>query len=138
VVISIISMIQGSIVAAANPPPAPDLTSNPLIVLLIGSIIGSISPLLVVYITNKQQLKRDQTSHKMQLAREKEANTRFLKEAKRERLRNYFKALLNTADTYQVEVQQMNHVPNSAIVLLTGEDEVMNEIALEGVGSDVL
>jgi hypothetical protein len=127
---------SGVIVAAASS--SPDLFSSPLLLLVLGDIIGTFTSLLAVHITNKQQLKRDELAHKRQLDREQEAHRRALKDAQIERLRSPYRVLLNTADKYQVEAQQHHHLANYANVPVTGVDEAVNEIVLEGVGADVL
>ncbi len=60
------------------------------------------------------------------------------KETKRERLFNAYKVILNAADKYQFEMQQLNHMPSSMNISLTGVDEAVTEITLEDVGTDVL
>jgi len=60
------------------------------------------------------------------------------KEIKRERLFNAYKVILNAADKYQFEMQQLNHMPSSMNISLTGVDEAVTEITLEDVGTDVL
>src|SRR5260370_20071857 len=57
---------------------------------------------------------------------------------KRERLFNAYKVILNAADKYQYEAQQLNHMPNAMNVSLDGVDEVVNEISLEDDDTDVL
>lgn len=133
-------MILGSTIAAASPPPAPapDFFSSPLFGAIVGSLITAALSYLLSLHLNRQQKQRDDRAYKRQVEREKEAYIRSLRDAKRERLRTSFKVLLNAADAYQVEAQQMNHIPNPANISLTGVDEVVNEITLEGVGTDVL
>jgi CHAT domain len=60
------------------------------------------------------------------------------KKMKRERLFNAYKVILNAANTYQVETQQINHIASPANISLTGVDEAVNEISLEDVDTDVL
>jgi hypothetical protein len=137
VFITLTSVILGSTIAAASPPPAPELTTNPLVLLLIGSIIGSISPLLVVYITNRYQLGRDKLAHERQVEREQVTYERSLKDAKRERLRKSYKTLLDATNEYQFEIEQINHMPSSANISVTGVDEAVTEIILDDDGADV-
>lgn len=68
----------------------------------------------------------------------KDANQRSLKDAKRERLQSSYQVLLNAADSYQFEAQQINHIASPANISLTGVDEAVNEISLEDVDTDVL
>ena len=100
-----------------------DITANPLVGVVIGGIIALAASLLA----GRQQLKRDQEAYK-----------RSLKDAKRERLRSSYKVLLNAADKYQFEIQQITHIPSEVNIALTGVDEAVTEISLEDIGTDVL
>ena len=83
-------------------------------------------------------MEREDLAYKRQLEREQEAYRRSLKDAKMGRLRSAYRILLNTADKYQVEAQQINHQSSPANISLTGVDEAVNEVTLEGVSADVL
>ena len=123
------AVILGSSVAAASSPPALELTTNPLFLLLLGNIIGAVISLLAVYVTYKQQLRRDELTYQRQVEREQAAYIRSLKDAKRERLRESYKTLLNTADKYHYEIQQITHMPDAVNITLTGVDEAVTEIS---------
>lgn len=125
-------------IAATSATPAPDFFSSQIFGVIVGSILTALLSFLLSLHLNRQQNLRDDRAYERQMARENEAYIRSLKAAKRERLRSSFKVLLNAADTYQVEAQQMNHVPNPSNISLTGVDEAVNEVTLEGVGADVL
>jgi hypothetical protein len=60
------------------------------------------------------------------------------KKMKRERLFNAYKVILNAADKYQFEAQQLHHMPNAMNISLDGVDEAVNEISLENDDTDVL
>lgn len=60
------------------------------------------------------------------------------KKMKRERLFNAYKVILNAADKYQFEAQQITHMPSAANIALTGVDEAVNEISLEDDDTYVL
>jgi len=60
------------------------------------------------------------------------------KQMKRERLFNEYKVILNAADKYKFEIEQLNHMPGSANISLDGVDEAVTEITLEDVDTDVL
>ncbi len=60
------------------------------------------------------------------------------KQMKRERLFNAYKVILNVADKYQFETQQINHMPNAVNISLDGVDEAVSEITLEDIDTDVL
>ena len=53
------------------------------------------------------------------------------KTRKKERLFNAYKVILNAADKYQFEAQQLNHMPNAMNISLDGVDEAVNDISLE-------
>ena len=125
-------------IATANATPSPEFFSSQLFGVMIGSILTALLSFLLSLHLNRQQNLRDDRAHKRQMARENEAYIRSLNAAKGERLRSSFKVLLNAADTYQVEAQQMNHIPNLGNISLTGIDEAVNEVTLEGVSADVL
>src|SRR6266567_508476 len=91
--------------------PSPDFTSNPLVDVVIGGIIAAFASFIGIYFTNKQQFKRDKQVYQQQVEREQAAYTRSLKDAKRERLRNSYKILLNVAAQYQFEIQQITRTP---------------------------
>jgi hypothetical protein len=116
----------------------PDFFSSQLFGGIVGSILTALLSFLLNLHLNRQQNLRDSRAHERQIARENEAYVRTIKAAKRERLRSAFKVLLNAADIYQVEAQQMNHVPDPSNISLTGIDEVVNDVTLEGVEADVL
>src|SRR5260221_4413817 len=118
--------------------PAPDFTSNPLVDVVIGGIIAACASFVGIYFTNRQQFKRDKQAYQQQIEREHAAYVRSLKDAKRERLRTSYKVLLNAAEKYQYEVQQITHMPNAANIALTGVDEAVTEISLEDIDTDVL
>lgn len=118
--------------------PSPDFTSNPLVDIVIGGIIAACASFIGIYFTNKQQFKRDQQAYQQQIEREQAAYTRSLKDAKRERLRNSYKILLNVAAQYQFEIQQITRTPSEANIALTGVNEAVTEISLEDIDTDVL
>ncbi len=60
------------------------------------------------------------------------------KKMKRERLLNAYKVILNAADKYQIEAQQITYMPNAMNISLDGVDEAVNEISLEDDDTDVL
>jgi hypothetical protein len=60
------------------------------------------------------------------------------KQRKRERLFNAYKVILNAADKYQFEAQQITHMPNAMNISLDGVVEAVNEISLEDDDTDVL
>jgi hypothetical protein len=57
---------------------------------------------------------------------------------KRERLFNAYKVILNAADKYQFETQQINHMPSAVNLSLDGLDEAVTEITLEDIDFGVL
>jgi len=118
--------------------PSPDFTSNPLVDVVIGGIIAAFASFVGIYFTNRQQFKRDNQAYQQQVEREQVAYARSLKDARRERLRNSYKVLLNAADKYQYEIQRIAHMPNAANIALTGVDEAVTEISLEDIDTDVL
>jgi uncharacterized protein HemX len=121
----------------SSPAPSPDFTANPLVVVVIGGIIAAGATLFGIYLTNRQQFKRDQRAYQQQIEREQAAYARSLKDAKRERLRNSYEVLLNAADKYQYEAQQITHMPDAMNISLDGIDEAVNEISEED-DTDVL
>ena len=94
--------------------------------------------LIQVAKTRAANIERDKQAYPQQIEREQGAYERSLKDAKRERLRNAYKVLLNVADKYQFEAQQINHMPDAMNISLVGEDEAVNEISLEDDDTDVL
>lgn len=82
-----------------------DFTSNPLVDVGIGGIIAAISSVLGIYLTNKQQVKRDKQAYEQQKEREQTAYVLNIKDAKRERLRNSYKVILNAAEEYQSVIE---------------------------------
>lgn len=117
--------------------PVSDFLSSQLFGVIVGSLLtASLSFLLSLHL-NRQQNQRDDRAHERQVEREKETYIRSLKDAKRERLRTSYKALLNAADAYQVEAQQITHMPSAANITLTGVDEAVTEISLEDSDTDV-
>ncbi len=139
----------GIIIAAVSPAPAPSFFSSQLFGIIIGGVISAVVSFAGSWIIYKQQQQRDrdayarqvereELAYKRQLEREQRAYRRSLKNEKVERLRSSYRILLNTADAYQVEAQQLNHLPSPGNISLTGVDEAVNEVTLEGVGADVL
>jgi hypothetical protein len=130
------------LISASNPPTSQttfsDFTSNPLVDVVIGGMIAAFASLITVSLTNRQQFKRDNQAYQQQIEREKAAYARSLKDAKRERLRNSYKVLLNAADKYQYEIQQITHIPSEANIALIGVDDAMTEIYLEDIDNDVV
>jgi hypothetical protein len=122
----------------STPAPSPDFTSNPLVDVVIGGIIAASASFMGIYFTNRQQFKREKQAYQQQIEREQAAYIRSLKDARRERLRNSYKVLLNAADKYQFEIQQITHMPSAANIALTGVDEAVTEISLEDIDTDVL
>jgi len=94
--------------------------------------------LIQVAKTRAANIERDKQAYPQQIEREQGAYERSLKDAKRERLSNAYKVLLNVADKYQFEAQQINHMPDAMNISLVGEDEAVNEISLEDDDTDVL
>ena len=94
--------------------------------------------LMQVAKTRAANIERDKQAYPQQIEREQGAYERSLKDAKRERLSNAYKVLLNVADKYQFEAQQINHMPDAMNISLVGEDEAVNEISLEDDDTDVL
>jgi hypothetical protein len=134
----LVVIMVGASGSFSPPAPSADITSNPLVDVVIGGIIAACASFVGIYFTNKQQLKRDKQVYQQQIEREQVAYRRSLKEAKCERLRTSYKVLLNAADKYQYEIQQFNHTPSAANIALTGVDEAVTEISLEDMNTDVL
>jgi hypothetical protein len=115
-----------------------DFTSLlPLLGVLIGGFVSAATSFFLNSRSNKQQLKRDEQAYNNQIERERIAYERALKDSRRERLRSAYKVILNAVDKYQFEMQQLNHLPSSVNISLTGVDEAVTEITLEDVGTDV-
>src|SRR5258708_39654200 len=64
--------------------------------------------------TRPAYVERDKQAYPQQIEQEQAAYERSLKNAKRERLRNAYKVLLNAADKCQFEVQQFTRMPSAA------------------------
>lgn len=124
-------------------------TLLPLAGVLIGAFVSATTSFFLNNRSNKQQLMRDEAEYKRQiereqiaydrqLEREQVAYVRSLKVAKRERLRGAYKVILNAADNYQYETEQLNHISSHGNISSTGVDEAITEITLEDVGADVM
>lgn len=88
--------------------------------------------------TRAASVERDTPAYQQQTERKQAAYIWSPKDVKRERLRNAYTVLLNAADKYQYETQQINHMPSPANIALTGVDEAITEISLEDTDTDVL
>lgn len=147
-------LLIGVIISAISPlsPPSAtsDFASNPLVDIVIGGVIATVSSLLGVFLTNRQQLRREKEAYNRQIEREQVAYQRTLKDAKRERLRNANKVVLNAAEEYEAAIHQISVIMQgeteetrnkrlnaSLRNALTGLNQAMIEITLEDVGVDV-
>lgn len=129
----------GIIIAAVSPAaPTSGFFSSQLFGIIIGGIISAAVSFAGSWIIYKQQQQRDRDAHKRQVEREELSFRRSLNKEKVGRLRGSYRVLLNTADAYQVEAQGLNRLPNAGNITLSGVDEAVNEVTLEGVSADVL
>ena len=132
------------------PAASPDLTSNPLVDVIIGGFIAAGASFLVSFFSNKQQLKRDQQAHEHQLEREQLAYERTVKDAKRGRILDEYKVIINAAEAYEAAIHRLNYIAqgetkesrnerlNASLKNeLTGVNQAMISITLEDVGTDV-
>ncbi len=83
-------------------------------------------------------VNQDTPAYQQQIELKQVAYVWSPRDAKRERLRNAYAVLLNAADKYQYEAQQITHMPNAMNIPLDGVDEAVNEISLEDEDTDVL
>ena len=126
------------------------IINSPLTGVVIGGVITGLVSWLALHITNKQQLTRDKEAYSNQMNREKLSYERSIKDAKRERLRNAYKVILNAAEEYLSVLTQLNSLMGEETLeernkrldaslrkALEGMNEVMIDITLEDVGSNV-
>ncbi len=127
-----------------------EFINSPLTGVVIGGLVTGLATWLGLLITNKQQLRRDKEAHKNQMEREKLAYERSIKDAKRERLRNAYKVVFNTAEEYLSVLAQLDsllegetkeernkRLDTSLRKALDGMNEAMIDITLEDVGTNI-